>query len=83
MTMKHPFHVGTESGIASREAAAQIRVLINDLARTVNALNPTDTDDLPRANDAIDLDTRRRNLMTTIASLEDRLGSIEKMRSRR
>jgi hypothetical protein len=28
------------------------------------------------------LGTRRRNLMVTIASLEDRLGSIEKMQSR-
>jgi hypothetical protein len=28
------------------------------------------------------LDTRRRNLMVTIASLEDRLGSIEHLRSR-
>ena len=82
MTMKHPFHFGTQSGIVSREAAAQIRVLINDLARTANALDPTDADHLSRANDAIDLDTRRHNLMTTIASLEDRLGSIEKMRSR-
>ena len=80
--MKHPFHFGTQSGTVSREAAVQIRVLINDLARTVNALDATDTDDLPRANDALDMDTRRHNLMTTIASLEDRLGSIERMRSR-
>jgi hypothetical protein len=83
MKMKHSFHFGTQSGVVSKEAAAQIRVLINDLARTVNALNATDTDDLPRANDAIDLDTRRHNLTITIASLEDRLGSIEKMRSRK
>ena len=37
---------------------------------------------LPRADDAIDLDSRRHNLMVTIAVLEDRLGSIENVRSR-
>jgi hypothetical protein len=77
MEMKHQAHFGTRSDIVSREAA-QIRILIDDLARTVDALDA----DLPRADDAIDLDTRRHNLLVTIASLEDRLGSIENMRSR-
>ena len=77
--MKHQVHVATESGIVSTEAVMQIRRLITDLARTVNALVAAKS--RPRA-DADDLDTRRRNLMVTIASLEDRLDCIEKVRSR-
>jgi hypothetical protein len=83
--MKHQLQIGTESGIVSREAVEQIRILITDLARTVQNL---DTDIAaeemrPRPDDLMfTLDTRRHNLMVTIASLEDRLDSIEKMRSR-
>jgi hypothetical protein len=77
--MKHQVHVATESGIVSTEAVMQIRRLIKDLARTVDAL--VAAKNRPRA-DADDLDTRRRNLMITIASLEDRLDCIEKVRSR-
>jgi len=85
--MKRQLLIGTESGIVSSEAVKQIRILISELARTVQIL---DADIVagemrPRANDPVFtrmLDTRRHNLMTTIASLEDRLGSIEKMRSR-
>ena len=80
--MKHQVHLGTESGIVSIQAAMQIRALIDDLARTVDVLDAGIAADLPRAEDAIDLDTRRHNLMVTIAVLEDRLGSIENMRSR-
>jgi len=76
--MKHQVHLGTKTGIVSREAA-QIRMLINDLAHTVDVLDAGIAADLPCADDAI---TRRHNLMVTIASLEDRLGSIENMRSR-
>ena len=79
--MKHQAHFGTKSDIVSREAA-QIRILIDDLARTVDVLDAGVAADLPRADGAIDLDTRRHNLLVTIASLEDRLGSIENMRSR-
>jgi hypothetical protein len=50
-----------------------------DHARTVEALDAAKN--RPRG-DADDLDTRRRNLMVTIASLEDRLDCIEKLRSR-
>jgi hypothetical protein len=81
MEMKHQAHFGTKSAIVSREAA-QIRILIDDLAHTVEVLDAGVAADLPRAVDAIDLDTRRHNLTVTIASLEDRLGSIENMRSR-
>jgi hypothetical protein len=77
--MKHQVHVATESGIVSTEAVMQIRRLITDLARTVDALDAAKN--RPRA-DADDLDTRRRNLMVTIASLENRLDCIEKVRSR-
>lgn len=77
--MKHQVHVATESGIVSTEAVMQIRMLIMDLARTVDVIDTAKN--RPRA-DADDLDTRRRNLMVTIASLEDRLDSIEKVRSR-
>jgi len=77
--MKHQVHVATESGIVSTEAVVQIRKLITDLARTVNALVTAKSRPLA---DADDLDTRRRNLMITIASLEDRLDCIEKVRSR-
>jgi len=65
----------------SREAA-QIRMLVEDLAHIVDILDAGVAADLPRADDAIDLDTRRHNLLVTIASLEDRLGSIEHMQSR-
>jgi len=77
--MKHQVHVATESGIVSTEAVKQIKRLITALARTVDALDAAKN--RPRA-DAGDLDTRRRNLMVTIASLEDRLDCIEKVRSR-
>ena len=77
--MKHQVHVATESGIVSTEAVMQIRRLIAELARTVDVLDAAKN--RPRA-DANDLDTRRRNLMVTIASLEDRLDCIEKVRSR-
>ncbi len=79
--MKHQAHFGTKSDIVSREAA-QIRILIDDLAHTVDVLDAGVATELARAVDAIDLDTRRHNLLVTIASLEDRLGSIENMRSR-
>jgi hypothetical protein len=77
--MKHQVHVAAESGIVSTEAVMQIRRLITDLTRTVDALVAAKK--RPRA-DADELNTRRRNLMVTIASLEDRLDCIEKVRSR-
>ncbi len=77
--MKHQVHVATESGIVSKQAVMQIRRLITDLARTVDAIHAVKN--RPRL-DADDLYTRRRNLMVTIASLEDRLNCIEKVRSR-
>lgn len=77
--MKHQVHVATESGIVSTEAVMQIRRLITDLARTIDALDAAKN--RPHA-DADNSDSRRRNLMATIASLEDRLDCIEKVRSR-
>jgi hypothetical protein len=83
--MKHQLQIWTESRIVSREAVKQIRILITDLAHTVQIL---DADIVveemrPRPDDLMfTLNTRRHNLMVTIASLEDRLDSIEKMRSR-
>jgi hypothetical protein len=62
--MKHQVHLGTKSGIVSREAA-QIRMLIDDLVHTVDVLDAGGAAD--RADDAIDLDTRHHNLMVTIA----------------
>ena len=44
-------HLGTKSDIVSREAA-QIRMLIDDLARTVDVLDAAIAADLPRADDA-------------------------------
>jgi hypothetical protein len=75
------------------EAAEQIRMLITDLSRTVRILDadiaaeekrspPQDVSDADYSALTSMLDTRRRNLMVTIASLEDRLGSIEHLRSR-
>jgi hypothetical protein len=75
----HQVHVATDSGIVSTEAVMKIRRLITDLDRTVDGLDAAKN--RPRA-DADDLATRRRNLMVTIASLEDRLDCIEKVRSR-
>jgi hypothetical protein len=84
--MKHQLQIGTESGIVSREAVKQIRMLITDLARTVQILDVDMVAEQmrPRGDQAFRemLDTRRHNLLVTIASLEDRLESIEKMRSR-
>ncbi len=82
--MKHQVHFGTDSGIVSTQAATQITMLIADLTRTVDVLDAciAAEENRLRPDDAIELDTRRHNLMVTIASLEDRLGSIEKMRSR-
>jgi hypothetical protein len=83
--MKHQLQIGTERGIVSREAVKQIRILITDLARTVQNLDADIVAEemRPSADDLVfTLDTRRHNLMVTIASLEDRLDSIEKMRSR-
>jgi hypothetical protein len=92
--MKHHDHqFGTESGIASREAAEQIRMLITDLSRTVQILDAeiAAEEERPRGQDPADADysvltrmlgTRRRNLVVTIASLEDRLGCIEHLQSR-
>ena len=75
----HQVHVATDSGIVSTEAVMQIRRLITDLDRTVDGLDAAKN--RPRA-DADNLATRHRNLMVTIASLEDRLDCIEKVRSR-
>jgi hypothetical protein len=91
--MKHHHQFGTESGIASKEASEQIRRLITDLSRTVQILDADIAVEERRARvqDLSDADysvltgmlgTRRRNLMVTIASLEDRLESIEHIRSR-
>ena len=83
--MKRQVHFGTESGIVSNEAVKQIKLLIADLARTVQMLDAeiATRENPPRADDlAFMLDKRRHNLMLTVASLEDRLGSIQKMRSR-
>jgi hypothetical protein len=38
MKMKHQVQQGTESGVVSNEAVKQIRLLITDLARTVQTL---------------------------------------------
>jgi hypothetical protein len=91
--MKHHHQFGTESGIASKEALEQIRMLITDLSRTVQILDADIAAEERRARvqDLSDADysvltgmlgMRRRNLMVTIASLEDRLESIEHIRSR-
>ena len=84
--MKHQLQIGTDSGMVSREAVKQIRILITDLARTLQNLDAdlVAEEMRPRARSPgfTVLDSRRHNLMVTIASLEDRLGSIEKMRSR-
>jgi hypothetical protein len=92
--MKHHHRqFGTESGIASREAAEHIRMLITDLSHTVQILDAeiAAEEERPRGQDVSDVDysvltrmsgTRRRNLMVTIASLEDRLGCIEHLQSR-
>ena len=91
--MKHHRQVGTERGIASSEAAEQIRMLITDLSRTVRILHADiaaeekrfrvqDVSDADYSALTSMLDTRRRNLMVAIASLEDRLGSIQHLRSR-
>jgi hypothetical protein len=90
--MKH-HQFGNESGIVSRQAAEQIRMLITDLSHTVQILDADIAAEERRARvqDLSDADysvltgmlgTRRRNLVVTIASLEDRLESIEHIRSR-
>jgi len=84
--MKHQLQIGTESGMVSREAVKQIRILITDLARTVQILDADMAAERMRPHSDQSfmemLDIRRNNLQVTIASLEDRLESIENMRSR-
>jgi hypothetical protein len=85
--MKQQVQLGTESGIVSPEAVKQIRMMITDLARSVQILDADIAAEKarPHADDLMStrlLDTRRHNLMVTITSLEDRLESIKKMRSR-
>jgi len=76
--MKHQVHLGTESCLVSKEAE-QIRMLVSDLARTIQAL---DAEQQSRPRQGIDLAARRYNLATTVAFLVDRLGSLEKIGSR-
>jgi hypothetical protein len=88
MKMKHQVQYGTDSGIVSKEAAKKIRILIGDLTRTVQILETDIAAEEKRRPQAANpmftrmLDTRRHNLVDTIACLEDRLGSIEHMRAR-
>jgi len=70
--MKQRIQYGTERSIASKEAAKKIRIFIADLTRTVKTLDGDQTRTL---------DTRRHNLMDTIACVEKRLGSIEHLRA--
>jgi len=37
--MKHQIHLGTESGIVSKEASKKIRLLLADLTRTLQMLD--------------------------------------------
>ena len=76
MKMKH--QVGTESGVVSNEAAKQLRILITDLARTVQNLDASAGAGADDVEFTRLLATRRRNLMVTIATLEDHV----KMQSR-
>jgi hypothetical protein len=77
MKMKHQVQYGTDSGIVSKEAAKKIRMLVADLTRTVQILESDIATKKTRM-----LDTRRHNLIDTIACLEDRLGSIQHLRAR-
>jgi hypothetical protein len=70
--MKKRIQYGTDRGIASKEAAKKIRILIADLTRTVHILEE---------NQTRTLDARRYNLIDTIACLANRLGSIEHLRA--
>ena len=70
--MRHRIQYGTDRGIASKEAAKKIRILIADLTRAVQILEGDQTRTL---------DARRNNLIDTIACLEKRLGSIEHLRA--
>ena len=71
--------LSTESAIVSRGTVEQIRMLITDLTRTVEILDANiAVEERPCPDDLV----RRHNLTVTIASLEDYLGSIERMRSR-
>jgi hypothetical protein len=70
--MRHRIQYGTDRGIASKEAAKKIRILIADPTRTVQILEGDQTRTL---------DARRNNLIDTIACLEKRLGSIEHLRA--
>ena len=76
MKMKHQIQYGTDSGIVSKQAAKNIRMLVADLTRTVRILESDIAIKKTRM-----LDTRHQNLKDTIACLEDRLGSIEHLRA--
>jgi hypothetical protein len=81
--MKHQIHLGTESGIVSKESSKKIRLLLADLNRTLQMLDAeiAAQEKRPRAENLV-LDERRHNLLVTIASMEDRLASIEHIRAR-
>ena len=81
--MKHQIHLGTEGGIVSKEASKKIRLLLADLNRTLQMLDAeiAAQEKRPRAENLV-LDERRHNLLVTIASMEDRLASIEHIRAR-
>ena len=74
--MEHQHPLGTGSGIPSREAE-QIKRLITDLTSTVEVLDADIAADEKRPNVHCLSRENRRNIMVTIATLRDRLFSIE------
>jgi hypothetical protein len=74
--MEHQHPLGTGSGIASREAE-QIKRLITDLTSTVEVLDADIAAEVKRPNVPRLSRENRRNIMVTIATLQDRLFSIE------
>jgi hypothetical protein len=74
--MEHQHPLGTGSGIASREAE-KIKKLITGLNSTIEALDADIAADEKRPNVHCLSRENRRNIMATIATLKDRLFSIE------
>ena len=80
--MKHQVHLETESGgIVSEKTVKQLRMLITELARTVQTLDASVAANGTDPEFTKLLAIRRRNLMITIAYLEDHLLSVVKMQT--
>jgi len=82
--MDYQHHWVTESKIGSAEAVEGIKNLVADMRHSADVLDAAIAADRshPNAHGLLELRMRRRNIKATVAILEDRLVSVEQLRSR-